>query len=282
MVGYVSRRLGNWEEALAAFDKAAALDPLDATLLYDLGANTLVGLGRYQEAVAWYGRALELAPDVASWDMSRGWTWVAWDGSLDSVRAALDRQSRGASWLSAAGAEYLLWAREPDSLLALLERIPAPVFVSQYQYHPKALWSGWAHQLRDDDVAARAAFDSALVLLDSAMTALPDDWRVHGARGIALAGLRRREEARREASWLQSSVEYREDAYGRGPPQGRALILANVGETDLALGEIERLLAEPPFVSVQYFRLDPRYDPIRNDPRFQALLAKYAEPKPVW
>ncbi len=103
-----------------------------------------------------------------------------------------------------------------------------------------------------------------------------DDWRVHDARGLALAGLGRRQEALREARWLQQSVVYREDAYqGRHVAEVRARILAQAGEVDAALDEIEELLAGPGFLSVHTLRLDPRWDPIREHPRFQALLAKY-------
>jgi hypothetical protein len=111
---------------------------------------------------------------------------------------------------------------------------------------------------------------------------LPDDWRAHAARGLALAGLGRREEARGEARWLQRSKIYREDAHdGVLPAEDRARILAAIGDVDAALAEIERLLAGPSWLSVQVLRLDPRWDPIRSDPRFEALLVKYAEPKPV-
>ena len=51
--------------------------------------------------------------------------------------------------------------------------------------------------------------------------------------------------------------------------------LAQAGEVDAALDEIEELLAGPGFLSVHTLRLDPRWDPIREHPRFQALLAKY-------
>src|SRR5262249_14590004 len=102
------------------------------------------------------------------------------------------------------------------------------------------------------------------------------DWRVHAARGMALAGLGRRDEALREALWLQESVIYREDALS-GPVlrEQRARILAQLGDARGALDEIERLLAKPADFSVQMLRLDPRWDPIRNDPRFKALLTKY-------
>lgn len=60
-----------------------------------------------------------------------------------------------------------------------------------------------------------------------------------------------------------------------------ARMLAGIGDVDAALDEIERLLAGPSDLSVHVLRLDPSWDLIRNDPRFQALLVKYANSKPV-
>jgi hypothetical protein len=73
-------------------------------------------------------------------------------------------------------------------------------------------------------------------------------------------------------------VVYREDAFD-GPmlAETPARILAQAGEAEAALDEIERLLAGPSWLSVHILRLDPLWDPIRNHPRFKALLAKYAE-----
>ena len=111
----------------------------------------------------------------------------------------------------------------------------------------------------------------------TSLSELPDDWRVHAARGLALAGLGHRDEALREARWLQQSAVYREDAYD-GPilAEDRARILAQAGDTEAALDEIERLLAGPSGLSVHTLRLDPRWDPIRDQPRFKALLAKHS------
>lgn len=96
-------------------------------------------------------------------------------------------------------------------------------------------------------MAARAAFDSALVFLDSAILKFPDDWPVHVARGLALAGLGRRDEALREVRWLQECLIYRSDAYLRpSVAVGAAQILAQAGETNAALEVIERLFAERP------------------------------------
>jgi len=281
-IGYVHRRLGNWNEVVAAFERATQLDPRDANLFFDLGGETYLFLHRYAEAVRAYDRALSLAPDLHTAAARIGWTYLLWRGQLDTLRAVLSRLPRDADlgFLGTRAAQQvrlLHWERQADSLLQVLMLARVGVFEGQGFFLPTSLYAAWAHQLRGDGPAARAAFDSARVLLDSVMRDRPDDWRVHAARGLALAGLGRRDEALGEARWLQQSLVFREDALG-GPEvaEDRARILAQAGDVDAALDEIERLLARPSWLGVHTLRLDPRWDPIRGHPRFRTLLARYA------
>ena len=282
LVGYVYRRLGNWDEVAAAYARTVQLDPRDADLFYNLGGVTFLNTNRYAEAVRAFDQALRLAPDLHVAAVRRGIAYVRWQGQLDTLRAVL-RQVPSDAELPTIGSatgqqvQLLLWERQADSLLRLLKTARVAVFDAQITYVPVSLYAGWAHQLRGDRPAAHAAFDSARVLLDSVMRELPDDWRLHAARGLALAGLGRRDEALREARWLRESAVYRQDAVW-GPPAGedRARILAQAREADAALDEIERLLAQPSWLSVHTLRLDPLWDPIREHPRFRALLARDA------
>lgn len=260
--------MGNWDSVLAAYERATQLDPLDADLVWDLGGNTYSNLGRYAEAVRAYDRALSLVPDMRHAAISKGWVYVLWRGELDTLRAALNRLPEATH----VRLQLLLLERNADSLLRFLRTTRMGAETQQF-FQPSALYAGWAHQLRGDAPSARAAFDSALTLLDSVMIALPDDWRVHVARGLALAGLGRRNEALREARWLRESDVYRKDA-AAGPFVAiqRALVLAQAGEADMAVDELERARAGPRAVSAHMLRLDPLWDPIRDHPRFQRLL----------
>src|SRR5712692_2053692 len=196
-IGSVQRRLGNWDEVLATFEKATQLKPKD--------------------------------PDLGPPSTRAEWQVRLW-----------------------------YWGRQADSMLRAIVTARVAVFEAQTRFLPSSLYAAWAHQLRGDSAAARAAFDSARVLLDSVMRELPDDWRVHAARGLAVASRGRRDEALGEARWLQQSAVYREDAI-QGPlvAEDRARILAQAGEADAALDEIERLLARPSWLSVHMLRLDP-------------------------
>ncbi len=283
-IGGVHRRLGDWNEVLVAFEKATQLSPRDADLLMDIGGQTYLSMHRYPEAVRTFNRALSLAPDLHFAAVSKGWAYVRWQGQLDTLRAVLSRTPSdaelGPGGTRVAQVVLLLYLeRQADSLLRVVRTEPESSFKTQTSLQPRSLYAAWAHQLRGDRLAARAAFDSSLVLLDAVMRELPDDWRVHVARGLALAGLGRRDEALREARWLQQSEVYREDAFS-GPivAERRAWILAQVDDADAALDEIERLLARPSWLSVHTLQLDPIWDPIREHPRFKALPSRYAKP----
>jgi eukaryotic-like serine/threonine-protein kinase len=276
MIGYVNRRLGNWDEVYRAFEKSIELDPRNAQSFLDLGGFTFRLTRRYAEAVKAWEQALSLAPDLHDAAVRIGETYARWTGDLDPLRVAL-KEAPADHFLSER-LELLLWERQPDSLLAYLETIPVVVLEGQVFYFPTSLYAAWAHQLRGDQTAANLAFDSARALIDSVTVELPDDWRVRAARGLVYAGLGNRDEARREADWLKQSVIYREDANWWGYlGRYRAWILSHTGEIEAALDEIEQLLARPSPVSIDTLRLDPRWDPIREHPRFQELLEKYAE-----
>jgi TolB-like protein len=279
-VGSVYRRLGVWDSALVAIDRVQRLDPRNPNVYFDLGGETLRLLKRYAHAVDDYHRALELAPDAADYRIVMGLAYLDWTGRLDSLRAAISRVPLNADlFADATRMDLLLMERRPDSVLTLLRGVRSPVFDDQRFYFPRSLYAAWAHWLHGDSAAARAAFDSAATLIDSTLRVLPDDWRIHAARGQALAGLGRRAQALEEARWLQQSVVYRTDRMmGPDVAYWRAEILAWAGETGAALMEVEQLLAAPSYVGVPRFRLDPRWDPIRSDPRFQALLARYGGP----
>jgi eukaryotic-like serine/threonine-protein kinase len=280
MIGYINRRLGDWEKVFEALGKATELNPRDANLFYDLGGNSYRIVHRYSDAVNAYDRALILAPDLHTAAIYKGLTYISWRGQLDTLRAVLgripgDAQLQGTGELTQWRADLLFMERNADSLLPLLRNARVAVFDRQDAFLPVALYAAWAHRLRGDPLAGRAAFELSRVLLDSVVKELPDDWRLHAARGLTLAGLGRRDEALGEARWLRESEVYRGDFFQGGwVAEVRARILTQAGDSEGALDEIERLLPGPSFLSVHTLRLNPLWDPLRSTPRFQALVAK--------
>ena len=210
---------------------------------------------------------------------------VLWKGELDSLRSVLcavpTHEDLGVyghayDWR----ARLFLLSQQPDSLLELLKATPGPFATIDTENLPTALYAAWAHEMRADDRSARVAYGEALGVLDSLSKVRPRGWAFHASRGLALAGLGRKAEALREARWLQQSKIYQHD-HVDGPilREFRAHVLAQASEPEAALEELEWLLSRPSYLSGHLLRLDPRWDPIREHPRFKALLLKYANPE---
>jgi serine/threonine-protein kinase len=282
-VGFIYRRMGRWEDARLAAAKASELNPRSTQVWEDLVGGSFLATRNYAKAVEAYDRAIDLEPDLHVAAARRGEAFLLWTGETDTIQSVLDGILVGTD-LGPLGteralrAELLLLERQPDSLLAMLRDLHIPVLQSQNFYWPVSLIEGWAYGLKEEDAIAETSFQNALAVLDSAIVDGAGDWRLHTARGLALGALGRRPESLEEANWLERSVIYREDAYLGPRLMGfRAMILAEAGDRDGALREIERVLSGPGWISAHTLRLDPRWDAIRDDRRFQTLLEKYAQ-----
>ena len=123
---------------------------------------------------------------------------------------------------------------------------------------------------------ARASYDSARLVLERKLAEDPEDPRLHSALGLALAGLGRSAEAIRSSDRAVELLPISREAWRGGDLViDAARILTRVGETEAAIDRLERMLSVPSALTVTGLRLDPTWDPFRDHPRFQALLAKY-------
>ncbi len=142
-------------------------------------------------------------------------------------------------------------------------------------FYPKPLLAGLAHQFAGSPEAARAAYDSARVMLEGKLAQRPDDQRLHEALSRAYAGLGRRDDAIREGLravelWPASKDSFTSPEY----VLALAWTYATVGEHEAAIEQLESYLSGPGAWSIEGLLLDPRMDPLRDHPRFQALLER--------
>jgi hypothetical protein len=214
-----------------------------------------------------------VAPDHADAAWDKGLAYWYLEGQLDTLRA----MAEGTPGMPNRRRLVLrLYERDGEGALAFLEPGPDSVKLAQYWVRTKSLYSAWVHQVRGDEPAAVAAFDSARVLLEAYARENPDDYRVHNGLGHAYAGLGRRADASHSAEQYIASGEG-DHLATINIARYATEIFASAGLADEAVEYLEPLLEGPGGWSVNRLRTHWFYDPIRDHPRFQALLETYAE-----
>jgi len=271
-IGWTQRRLENYPEAIAAFETASKLDPRWERLFVDLGGITFHHAHRWAEAVTAFNRALELAPDDIQAAWQKGKVYCSWQGQLDTLRAMVEHTpgmlDEERFWLA-------LYERDGARARAFLGQGPDRVIVAQFDVDTRSLRSAWIHQLQGEERAAHLAFDSARVLLEQWERDHPGDYRVHLGLGYAYAGLGRTADAATRVDMLLKARS-RNGRMTWGTKMLAAEVYAAAGMADEALALLGPIMEGPSWNYPCDARFLFTYDPIRGDPRFQALLEKYA------
>jgi len=277
-IAYIWRRQGNFEEAIKNLKKVFELNPQAAMLPWELG-NTYQRLRRYPEAERYFDRSISLVPDQTWAYSSKADNYLLWQGSLKKARATLEEMPKKTDPQSI-NTWYISWIWQEQierNYQAALELLLSSDFVESY-VGQKAFLTGFVYKLMNEPELARNSFDSARILLEKEVKELPDDAWTHSRLGIIYANLGRKEEAIREGKLGMELYPVSKDTIsGPGHVFAMAQIYVIVGEYDAALDKIEYLLSIPFTLSVPDLRLDPRWDYLRENPRFKRLLEENSQ-----
>jgi len=282
-LGAIQRRLGKWPESTANLEKAASLNPKDSWVLQNL-ALSYQTLRDFDAANKTIDRALKVNPDnLGLWEVKSKLA-IAEKGDLSVAERAFQsvkslpmndleklRVAGGRADVFLLERKYQEGLREAESLSdGLLAGVPAALCAKYYLV-------GFARRALHDEAGAQAALLKAKDLLEAQLKQSPDspDLRIQLAKVLAYLGEKDAalNEARRAAQILPES----KDAFG-GPEitAGVAEVCSIVGENSRAIELLDGLLGRPSPLTVPLLKLSPAWDPLRSDPRFQALLDKYS------
>jgi serine/threonine-protein kinase len=275
-IAAVRRRQGHLLEAVDYFEEAGQLNARSPNLAYNLGETRWL-LRDYAAAERDLNRGMSLSPEAAWVHALLIRLYLTWRGDVSSARSALEAAQRfaiGEDPLIAYHAVLVeMLGRNYEDALRLLRIETNAAFDWQFWFVPRAQLFAEVFRLMGEADSARAYYGVAHDLLADRVQRFPEDPRYRSSLAIVYAGLGHTDEAvstaRRGVDLLPVSMEaYR----GLFALEALAQVYTMVGDQDAAIRELDGLLSIPSHMSSAWLRIDPRWDPLREDPRFQALL----------
>jgi TolB-like protein/tetratricopeptide (TPR) repeat protein len=273
-MAFMKRRQGKWDEALAAMERAYALNPLDFNLVSNL-AGTYHAMWRHPEALRYMDRSIELAQGAPMVRMSKVFMQLETDGNTRQARETLKGLDVSAipDFPPVQGFLDLIDGRYEEALRHI-GTFPRDVIEGQTFYRPKVLLEATIYLAMNDRARAAIACDAARRRLEQDVARNPRDPRMRSALGYALACLGRRADTVREAKLAIDIMPVSTDALD-GPAylEGLAAVYATLGDADAAIDVLKKFKSLPGSGTAAQLLSDPVYAPIRDHPRFKEVLA---------
>jgi TolB-like protein/Flp pilus assembly protein TadD len=276
-IGAIERRQGKWAESTANLEKAASLSPKDAWILKNLSDNYRANKN-FETADKTLDRAIEAAPQSFGARAVKGDLAIEWRGDFSVMEKELAGVPPGADpegYVTLSRWYSLTLQRKFPEALAVVKQMTE--LQERAGSEPRSFYEGIVYSYLNDREKARSAFEEARLIAERSLRESPDSATRHVLLGQILAGLGQKEAAIAEGKRAVELLPEAEDAL-TGPKitRGLAIIYARTGEIDHALQLLDHLLTVPAGVTVPLLELDPVWDPLRGDPRFQTLINKYA------
>jgi TolB-like protein/class 3 adenylate cyclase/Tfp pilus assembly protein PilF len=289
LLAYLERRRNQWNRSESYFIEAERLDPRNVSLLTQ-HAQSYICLRRFPEALRKLDQVLNIVPDDLDTLVQKASIAQA-VGDLPQAAILLAPLHPAANNPGALETQVYqaILERHPEQIIPRLkEMLAKPDPALGYYNGELRFWLGWAQDVDGDHAAAQETWRQARSELESFLKEQPENFVVIGDLALTCMGLGDKTAALTLAEKAQRIIPLEKDAlHGPIPLEIFARVAAGTGERDRAISALQKLLSIPASgplasnapITPALLRLDPMFDTLRNEPRFEELLALRAPDK---
>jgi len=289
-LAYVARRRGQWDRSESYFNEAERLDPRNVSLLTQHAQSYMI-VRRFRDALRKFDQVLDVIPDDVDTLAQKAGIAQA-QGDLPRAAALLTPLHPPADDTGALEIQVYqaILERRPAQMISRLEEVLAkPDPALGYNNGELRFWLGWAQEVAGDHVAAQESWQQSRSELEPFLKEQPDNYVLIGDLALANMGLGDKAAALALAEQAMAVLPLEKDAVdGPAPIEIFARVAAQLGERDRAVAALQKLLSIPSEgalasrvpLTPALLRLDPMFDPLRNDQRFQELATEPGQKSP--
>jgi len=282
-LGYIARREGQWDQSIAYFEQALALDPRNVELLPE-AARTYAMLRQFPAALKLYDRTLDITPNDPARMAEKAGIYQAEGNLQEAAKLLSEVNTQSLSYLPflIKITELRLERNLGEAMRLLQARLAQFPYASEIEKINNQLWLALTQRLNGDTAGANVTAAQARSMLESLCKNQPDNALFAAGLSLANAVLGEKELALKEAERaITLSPSIKDQVRGPAYEEVLALVETMVGENSLAISTLTRLLQTPygswlyiGVVTAALLRLDPLWDSLRGDPAFQKLCEK--------
>ena len=286
-LAYVTRRRGQWDQSESYFNEAERLDPRNVSLLTQQ-ALSYIWLRRFPEALRKLDQVLNITPDDVDALVLKAGIAQA-EGDLPraaAILAPLHPNADDAQALETQAYQAILEGRPGPIIPQLKEILANPDQALGYYNGELRFWLGWAQEVAGDRAAAQESWRQARSELERFLKEQPENYLLIGDLALTNMGLGDKAAVLALTERALAVLPIEKDAVdGPAPIEILARVAAGMGEPERAIVALQKLLSTP-YEGLLAFnlpltpallRLDPMFNPLRNDPRFQKLASSVSK-----